>query len=341
MEEELQYHEQLLPQQSPQDSQQQQQQPQAVNNHNSRNDDNDDGGHHNHNNSRRHYKFHVTNSIIWNYLCNISILWDLLLHFWNEYIIAVNETWNLMVVLLTEPILDQSGLFDLSICLLILEHIGSVTIGSSSFQLLPQQQQPPSSFFAFLFDATFMGTAATTFNNPNNANCRATGSDDFEKRVLQQQSSSSSQSSISFDDSGIWSVSSSVDDGSTTTSPTTSIAGSILTYSPFGLFIALTAMFAVVVSNSNSNSTIFAPIWFRMMTRQTTASIMYLLLILFCFESILVLGILILACHTLLFPQYVEENLSLLFVLSGLWTTSLMASSIVRYNLYQSIGDRY
>jgi hypothetical protein len=108
--------------------------------------------------------------------------------------------------------------------------------------------------------------------------------------------------------------------------------------SPFCLFLSLAAMF-IVVANSSSNSAIFAPLWFRILTHQSTTFVMYILIVLFVLESVLVVCILVLACHALLFPQYLEENMSILFVLSGLWTASLMASSLVRYNLHQSIGD--
>jgi hypothetical protein len=105
------------------------------------------------------------------------------------------------------------------------------------------------------------------------------------------------------------------------------------------LFASTVLIFSFVVANSNYNSSLLAPLWFRIFTRQRSTTIMYILLALFCLESILILAILLLACHALVFPQYLEEHIAVLFTLTGVWILSLMASSVVRYNLYQSIGN--
>jgi hypothetical protein len=104
------------------------------------------------------------------------------------------------------------------------------------------------------------------------------------------------------------------------------------------LFASTVLIFSFVLANSNYHSSLLAPLWFRAFTRQRSTSVMYMLLALFCLESILILAILLLACHALAFPQYLEEHIAVLFTLTGAWILSLMASSVVRYNLYQIIG---
>jgi Na+/alanine symporter len=79
----------------------------------------------------------------------------------------------------------------------------------------------------------------------------------------------------------------------------------------------------------------------RMASQQRSAVLLYIMLVLFCFESILVLSLLVTACHALSFPQYgaAEEHITVLFLLTVAWVISLTASNFLRYNLYQSIGD--
>jgi hypothetical protein len=106
------------------------------------------------------------------------------------------------------------------------------------------------------------------------------------------------------------------------------------------LFGTLALVFSCMANSSyNSHSTLLAD-GLRMASQQRSAVLLYILLVLFCFESVLVLSILLVACHALTFPQYeAEEHITVLFLLTVAWVISLMSSNFLRYNLYQSIGD--
>ena len=125
-----------------------------------------------------------------------------------------------------------------------------------------------------------------------------------------------------------------------------SFPGGILFGAPF---IAVLGSFALVLSclsHAQNDTRLFAPTWVRMLLprhqrRGSTSSTMftYLLMLLFCLESLLMISILMFGCHAITFPEWIEEDVKILTSLMGAWLTSLLASSFVRYYLYYSIGD--
>ena len=104
--------------------------------------------------------------------------------------------------------------------------------------------------------------------------------------------------------------------------------------------VALFGTLAVVftcVANASHDIQMMIPICLRMY--DGSVMFIYILLLLFCLESIMMLAILVFACHALTFWQWMEEDLTILAVLIPTWLLSIMTSSLMRFFLYFSIGD--
>lgn len=124
-----------------------------------------------------------------------------------------------------------------------------------------------------------------------------------------------------------------------------SIPGGILFGTPF---IAILGSFALVISclsNAPHDTRLFAPTWLRMLLPRhrpagsSSTVLVYMLLFLFCLESMLMISILMFGCHAITFPEWLEGDIKILTSLMGAWLVSILASSFVRYFLYYSIGD--
>lgn len=166
-------------------------------------------------------------------------------------------TWNALSALFLQPVLDFSGLLDLSIVLLLLERVGT-SLQPFEHKLLP---------------------AIVTEN----------GLFEIENDVAQ-----------------------------------TMVLGS----PAIGLFGSLALLFSCFVNSSYSSTTS----WLQ---RGSGTLLLYIILILFCLESILVLSILLIACQAL----YAEESGVLLLVLFLCWLASLVGSNYARQYLFQQMGD--
>jgi hypothetical protein len=193
----------------------------------------------------------------------------------------VGDAWQLTkdavgcITLLFEPIMDRTSLVDLSIGLLILEHIGS--------RLQPFEVQSLN-----------------------------------DKMTAQQPLQHVADMGERHD--ALW---------------TSDIFGS----PAIAIFGTLALLFSCL-ANSSYDSRLLAPVWLRMvMPHQSSAVLLYVLLILFCLESVILLSIILLAFHALTFPQYIEEDLAILFIMTGVWICSLFGSTLMRHFLYYSMGD--
>lgn len=124
------------------------------------------------------------------------------------------------------------------------------------------------------------------------------------------------------------------------------LSGGLVFGSPF---MAVLGGFALVLSclaNAPHDASFFAPAWFRVILPPhhhgsgiSSALLLYVLLLMFCLESILMISILMFGCHAITFPEWLEHDVKILISLMGTWLTSLLASSFLRYYLYYSIGD--
>ena len=125
---------------------------------------------------------------------------------------------------------------------------------------------------------------------------------------------------------------------------TTAIPGSfsgILGSPLIAIFGTFALVFSCMANSSyNVHSTLMAPSIQRVASQQSSAVLLYLLLIFFCFESMLAISMMLVACHALTFPEFAtEEHINMLFLLAVAWITSLAVSSFTRHSLYQSMGD--
>lgn len=125
------------------------------------------------------------------------------------------------------------------------------------------------------------------------------------------------------------------------------VSSGVLYGSPFVAVLGGLALVLSCVANSPPEVRRLAPFWIRIFLPRhhyhgggsSSASLMYLLLVLFGIESSLMVCILMFGCHAVLFPDWLDEDLQILTFLICAWLASLLASSIVRYHLYYSIGD--
>jgi hypothetical protein len=125
--------------------------------------------------------------------------------------------------------------------------------------------------------------------------------------------------------------------------------GGILLGSPFIAVLGGVALALSCLSNAPYDTRIFASTWLRaLLPRQnnlldgggaSSAGLLYLLLLLFCFESMLMVSILMFGYHAITFPEWIEEDVKILTSLMGVWLSSLLMSSFVRYYFFYSIGD--
>jgi hypothetical protein len=165
--------------------------------------------------------------------------------------------WNAVSVFFLEPVLDSSGLVDLSIALLLLERIGT------SLQPLEQKVLPAIVTDSGLFE---------TINE---------------------------------------------------------LAHTVVLGSPaIGLLGSLALLFSCFVNSSFSST----PSWLH---QGSGTLILYIILIIFCLESSLILSILLIACKTLHF----DESGGLLLVLFLCCLTSLVGSNYARRYVVQQMGD--
>ena len=130
---------------------------------------------------------------------------------------------------------------------------------------------------------------------------------------------------------------------STTTEDATTLA-TLLGSPAIALCGTFTLLLSLMITSSlEGPSSFLAPIWNRIsfLEEYSSTFLMYLLLIMFCVESILILSIMTVACHALLIPQQggAEEHLAMLMFLTTVWVVNLIISSFLRFSLYQSIGD--
>jgi hypothetical protein len=168
-----------------------------------------------------------------------------------------NFLWNAVSAFFVEPVLDSSGLVDLSIALLLLERMGT------SLQPLDQKILPAIVTDSGLFE---------TINE---------------------------------------------------------LAHTMVLGSPaIGLIGSLALLFSCFVNSSFSST----PPWLH---QGSGTLILYIIFILFCLESSLILSILFIACQTLHF----DESGGLLLVLFSCCLTSLVGSNYARRYLFQQMGD--
>lgn len=107
------------------------------------------------------------------------------------------------------------------------------------------------------------------------------------------------------------------------------------------VFGTLALVFSCMANSSyNVHSTLLAE-GLRMASHTSSVFLLYMLLILFCFETMLVLFIMLVAFHALTVSQNggAEEHITVLFLLTVAWIFSLTASNFLRYSLYQRMGD--
>lgn len=212
-----------------------------------------------------------------------------------------------------EPFMDPASLIDLSIGLLLLERVGISLEPPPEAKLLTEKM-----IMQEIVDAVATATSATSSAQTAGETAATAAA-----ATLAQQYSQTI--------------------GATTTTGAAAAASLNWYLTIVGSpLIALCASLLLVyscLSNYTYHTSGLVPFWLRVVAHHRSVIIIYVLVILFCIESILIVSILLLACHAITFPQHFEENMTILLILSGFLMASLTTSNVVRYSLYHSIGD--